>query len=143
MGKLILECLKFKIPITPMPTPRPRLGRGGVVYNPKSYSDYKKSLISFINVLNIEKADYDYIHARFYLPYPKTTSQKKRIEDFPLKTNFDCDNVIKGLCDALEQSKVIENDRCLYSMFVEKFRTTEKVGRIEFDLEIIDQEDEQ
>ena len=66
----------------------------------------------------------------------------RQIEGLPLKTNFDCDNVIKGLCDALEQADVITNDRCLWSMFIEKFRTNDSYGRIEFDLEIIE-EDEQ
>ena len=140
MVKIISECLRYNIPITPMPTPRPRLGRGGA-YNPKSYSDYKKSLILYIKSLNIDKGDYDYIHARFYIPFPKNTPEKRKIEDLPLKTNFDCDNVIKGLCDALEQSGVIENDRCLWSMFIEKFRTCNESGRIEFDLEIIEEDE--
>ena len=137
----ILECLRFNIPITPMPTPRPRLGRGGV-YNTKSYSQYKKNLITYIKSLNIDKDEYDYIHARFFIPFPKNTPKKRQIEGLPLKTNFDCDNVIKGLCDALEQADVITNDRCLWSMFIEKFRTNNSYGRIEFDLEIIE-EDEQ
>ena len=133
--------MKYSIPITPMPTPRPRLGKHGV-YNLNSYSKYKKGLITYIKSLNIDKDEYDYIHARFYLPFPKNTAKKNIIEGLPLKSNFDCDNVIKGLCDALEQSGVIENDRCLWAMFIEKFRTKNKEGRIEFDLEIIEEENE-
>jgi Holliday junction resolvase RusA-like endonuclease len=48
---------------------------------------------------------------------------------------FDCDNVIKGLCDALEESKIISDDRRFSSMFIEKFRTTNNVGRIDFELQ--------
>ncbi len=136
MAEHILECLKYKIPITPMPTPRPRLGKGGV-YNPKKYTEYKKSLIAYIHSLDLKADDYDYIHARFFIPFPKSTPKKKRINNSPLKSVFDCDNVIKGLCDALEQSNIITDDRAIWSMFVEKFRTTDDSGRIEFDLEIV------
>ena len=113
------------IPICPMPTPRPRLGKYGA-YNKSSYSSYKKALIMCISTLSIPKQDYDYIHAKFYIPYPKSAPKKSLIDKFPLRSNFDCDNVIKGLMDALEQSNVVVDDRQISSMFVEKFRTTSK-----------------
>ena len=129
----------FVIPITPIPTPRPRLGRFGV-YNTKKYSEYKKKLIMWISLLKIPKNNYDYIHAKFYIPYPKNTAKKKLIEGQYLKTKFDCDNIIKGLLDALEQSKTIENDSCICSMFIEKFRTCKEFGRIEFNFNTITNE---
>jgi len=122
------------LPITPKPTPRPRLGKYGA-YNPSKYKKYKNNIKSFLSLLKIPKDDYDYIHAKFFVPYPKSTPKKNLIDNFPLRQCFDCDNVIKGLCDALEESGVINDDRLLSSMFVEKFRTTNKDGRIEFELQ--------
>ena len=122
------------LPITPMPTPRPRLGKYGA-YNPSKYKKYKNNIKSFLSLLKIPKDDYDYIHAKFFVPYPKSTPKKNLIDNFPLRQCFDCDNVIKGLCDALEESGVINDDRLFSSMFVEKFRTTNKDGRIEFELQ--------
>jgi len=124
----------YIIPIEPKPTPRPRAGKYGV-YNPKSYTQYKKSLIAFIHSLKIPNQDYDYIHAKFYIPYPKNTSKVKLVDSFPLRQCFDCDNVIKGLCDALEQANVINDDRQISSMYIEKYRTIKPEGYIEFELQ--------
>lgn len=132
----------YLIPVTPKPTPRPRLGKNGV-YNQPNYKAYKQNLIKWISLLNIPRNNYDFIWAKFYVPYPKNTPKKKLIDKYPLKEVFDCDNVIKGLCDALEQSNVIHNDRCFCSMMIEKFRTTSDVGRIEFELTKFDNPYEQ
>ena len=124
----------YRIPIEPMPTPRPRASRFGV-YNPKKYTDYKKSLITYLLSLNIPNKDYDYIHAKFYVSYPKSTPKKNLIDNFPLRQCFDCDNVIKGLCDSLEQANVIGDDRQISSMYIEKYRTINPEGYIEFELQ--------
>lgn len=124
----------YRIPIEPMPTPRPRASRFGV-YNPKKYTDYKKSLITYLLSLNIPNKDYDYIHAKFYVSYPKSTPKKNLIDKFPLRQCFDCDNVIKGLCDSLEQANVIGDDRQISSMYIEKYRTIKPEGYIEFELQ--------
>ena len=121
-----------------MPTPRPRLGKHGV-YNPKQYKHYKNSIKTLLVLYKVPKGDYDYIHARFYVPYPKSTPKKNLIADFPLRQCFDCDNVIKGLCDALEETKIISDDRKFSSMFIEKFRTLNKEGRIDFELQTFDE----
>lgn len=120
-----------------MPTPRPRLGRHGVFNAPK-YTSYKKSLIQFLSLLKIPRKDYEYVHAKFYIPYPKSTAKQHLINNYPLRQCFDCDNVIKGLCDALEQANILENDRQLSSMYIEKFRTTERLGYIEFELQTLE-----
>ena len=126
----------YRIPINPIPTPRPRVGKYGV-YNPKHYTNYKKALIQYLSLLKIPEGDYDYIHAKFFVPYPKDTPKKRLINNFPLRQCFDCDNVIKGLCDALEQANVVADDRQLSSMFIQKYRTTDKQGYIEFELQTI------
>jgi len=117
-----------------MPTPRPRFGKNGA-YNTTKYSKYKKAIIFFLSELKIPVGDYDYIHAKFFVPYPKSTPKKTLIDNYPLRQCFDCDNVIKGLCDALQDAKIIEDDRLFSSMFVEKYRTTQAEGRIEFELQ--------
>lgn len=127
----------YRIPITPMPTPRPRLGKNGA-YNKPEYTAYKKNLIKWIALLKIPKQDYDYIHAKFYVPYPKSTPKKRLINNYPLRQCFDCDNVIKGLCDALEQAKILSNDTQLSGMYIQKYRTTETIGYIEFELQTIE-----
>ena len=127
----------YRLPITPLPTPRPRLGKHGA-YNPPKYTAYKKSLIQWLSLLKIPNKEYDYIHARFFVPYPKDTPKKRRINNLPLQQCFDCDNVIKGLCDALEQAKILNDDRQLSSMFIQKYRTTEEKGYIEFELQTIE-----
>ena len=95
----------------------------------KDYKKYDALLLhgsagtgkTFIALYKIPKDDYDYIHAKFFVPYPKNTPKKHLIDEYPLRMCFDCDNVIKGLCDALEESKVIKDDRLFSSMFIEKF----------------------
>lgn len=129
-----MDELKYILNIIPKPTPRPRFGKYSV-YNKPEYTKYKNDLIFLIKNLNIKKGDYDYLHARFYFTYPKNTSKKKRINNFPLRTKCDCDNLAKGLMDALEYSGVINNDRQFSSVFFEKKYTTKENSYIEFDLE--------
>ena len=58
----------WTIPVTPMATPRPRLGKNGVFNEPK-YTKYKNDLVNWISILKIPKGDYDFIHAHllFYI----------------------------------------------------------------------------
>jgi len=130
----------YRIPICPIPTPRPRLGKYGV-YNEPKYKSYKQSIIQYLSLLNIPRLDYDYLHAKFYIPYPKSAPKKSLIDCCPLRSNFDCDNVIKGLMDALEQSNTIDNDRQISSLFIEKFRTTNSEGFIEFELQYVGEDE--
>lgn len=91
-----------------------------------------------IKATNIQKDDYDYIHARFFFPYPKATAQKRRIEGYPMRIKCDLDNLTKGLKDALEQGGIIEDDRQICAEFCEKYYTTGE-PRIEFELEVFDE----
>lgn len=105
-----------------MPTPRPRFN-GRFAYMPKTYVQYQKDLVSLLLEKGIEKADYYKIHMVFHFAYPKSTPKKRRVEGEPLRTNFDCDNLAKGVMDALEKSEIIENDKQFWSIKSEKFRT--------------------
>lgn len=125
--------MTYTLHITPQPTPRPRLGRYGV-YNTREYSKYKTDLIFLIIGLHIPKAQYDHLTAMIYIPFPKSTAKKNRIDGQRHHVKPDCDNVAKGLCDALEACDVLKNDSQLFAIQIFKFYTTEEIGRIEFTL---------
>ena len=133
LGQLFMDKPTYTLEIEPRPTPRPRLGRYGV-YNHPAYTDYKRNLMWLLKSKSIPIKDYDSIHARFYFTYPKKTAKKNRIDNAPMRKKCDCDNLVKGLLDALESVKVINNDRQFYSIFVEKFYTCKEKGYIEFEL---------
>ena len=107
---------------TGMPTPRPRFN-GKFAYMPKSYNDYQKRLVALLLELGVPKASYKRISLVFHFSYPKSTPKYKRLEGVPLLNKFDCDNLAKGVMDALEKAGVVEDDRQFYSIKVEKFRT--------------------
>jgi len=125
---------KYNINITPKPTPRPRLGKYGA-YNKTDYTKYKNDLIFLIKLLSIPKEDYYFLKARFFFPYPKNTPKKKLIDLAPLRKKCDLDNVVKGLMDALEKADVINNDRQISTLLIEKKYTLKERGYIEFDLD--------
>ena len=125
--------LKYKIELTPKPTPRPRLGRYGV-YNKSEYKKHQTDMMYFINSLNIPKEDYSHLTAIFYFPYPKKTSQKNRVDLALMRNKCDLDNLVKGLMDALEKTSVINNDRQISSLILEKRYTLREGGHIEFEL---------
>jgi len=122
----------YQINLIPKPTPRPRVKtifkngkRINVTYYPKDYQTYKDNLCLLIKALHIPKGDYKELWATFGVPYPKHVKggKKARIESKPMREKFDCDNVCKGLMDALEQAGVLENDRQIYMTHVCKLRT--------------------
>tara|TARA_Y100000004_G_C8921460_1_gene415596 strand:- start:816 stop:1223 length:408 start_codon:yes stop_codon:yes gene_type:complete len=123
---------KYKLSVIPKPTPRPRLGRYGT-YNKKEYTKYKNDLMILIKSLRIPKKDYSLVRACFLFPYPKRTPQKKRIHLAPLRNKCDLDNLVKGLLDALEKVEVINNDRQIFSLQIEKRFTVREQGAILFD----------
>ena len=110
--------------IAGMPTPRPRFN-GKFAYMPKTYNDYQKSLVALIHEIGIEKRDYCRIKMTFHFSYPKSTPKYKRLDGAPLRSKFDCDNLAKGVMDALEKAGVVDDDRQFYQVKVDKYRTTE------------------
>lgn len=108
-----------------MPTPRPRFN-GRFAYMPKTYVQYQKDLVALILEQGIPKDDYFKIHIIFHFSYPKSTPKKNRLEGLPMRNKFDCDNLAKGVMDALEKAEIIENDRQFWSIQSEKFRTLQE-----------------
>ena len=119
VGAFFMIPLKYNIELNPKPTPRPRLGKYGV-YNKSDYKKYQTDMMYFVNSLNIPKDDYSHLSARFYFPYPKTTSKKNRVDLALMRNKCDLDNLVKGLMDVLEKTSVINNDRQISSLFLEK-----------------------
>jgi Holliday junction resolvase RusA-like endonuclease len=92
-------------------------------------------LIFLIKALQRPTGDYSYVRVNFYFPYPASESKSKRIDGAPMRYKYDVDNLIKGLFDALQQAEVVEDDRIIAGVYAEKLFTTNKQGRIEFELE--------
>jgi Holliday junction resolvase RusA-like endonuclease len=117
--------LEFQLDVAGMPTPRPRFN-GKFAYMPKTYTEYQKMLVSLIHSLGVTNADYRRLHLIFHFEYPKSTPKYKRLDGVPLLNKFDADNLAKGVMDALQKAGILEDDRQIYDLRVEKYRTTEK-----------------
>lgn len=122
----------YTLHIKGMPTPRPRKGKWGI-YSPTPYKKYLEELSNCIRGLGVPDQDYSGIMVRFFFEYPKSTPKKKQIDLEPHRSKFDCDNLVKGLLDALTYAEVLRDDSQISSVCVSKFYTLEE-NRIEFDL---------
>ena len=130
----------IRIEIEPMPTPRPRMRvikkRDGKsfasVYNDSKYTKYKNDLTKEILALNLKKDDYYKLDIVFFLPYPKSTAKKRRVDSAPHRRKPDKDNFEKAFMDALESSGLIANDGQISDGVIMKRYTTEAKGFIMF-----------
>lgn len=129
-----MEKLTYKLEIEGYPYQRPRLSRNHVHNTPK-YTQHKKDLALAILEKSIPKNNYEYIRIHFYFPYPESEPKKNRLDLAPMSRKYDIDNLIKSFMDALQMSKVIDNDVCICGVYAEKIFTVEKKGWIEFELE--------
>lgn len=100
----------YRLEITPRPTPRPRFGKYGQVHNTPEYNKYLKDLVVLIKELRVPKKDYFKLDAMFFMPYPKTTAKKRKVDNVPHRKKPDRDNFEKGLMDALEKAGLLAND---------------------------------
>jgi Holliday junction resolvase RusA-like endonuclease len=122
--------IRCQLDICPKPTPRPRQGinrkTGKKIFHyPTKYHKYKDDLLLLIKSKKIPKKDYKEIWATFLVKYPKQYKggEKAKIENAPMRQKFDCDNVLKGLLDGLQQANVIEDDRQIYITHTSKLWT--------------------
>lgn len=134
--------MSYLIWIQPKPTPRPRVKsiiknnkKISITYYPQSYNQYKQLLSTKISELKVIPKDYSELHITFGVPYPKNVKggKKNKIEGKPMRNKFDCDNVVKGVMDSLENLKIISNDRQIYVLCVAKLWTNTE-GYIKFQL---------
>lgn len=122
---------KYIINLSPQEAPRPRAGKR--VFNPESYTRYKKDLMAHMVRLQIPKEDYRGITIACYMPYSMSTPDKDKVEAFHLNTP-DWDNLAKPIMDALQASGIIKNDsRLSFGVFV-KIMAKSFSGRTEFTL---------
>ncbi len=113
--------MEFVLDIAGMPTPRPRFN-GKFAYMPKTYNAYQQALVALIHEQGIPVGDYTRIAIVFHFAYPKSTPKYKRLEGVPMRNKFDCDNLAKGVMDALEKAEIIEDDRKFFSVKSEKIQ---------------------
>ncbi len=121
------------IPITAKPAPRPRFSKWGA-YNTADYTKHKQSLELLLNSLHIPKHDWCKLSVLCAFPYSKSEPKKNRIDSQPHRNKFDCDNLIKPLCDAMQNIGVLINDSQLSEMAIKKIYTTKAEGYITFRL---------
>lgn len=156
--QLLLEMIAYEkhirsqydhtINIDPMPTPRPRsrvmTTRAGqpcapyvLVYQEPTYVKYMDNIQKLLKdaKLGLKPGNYSQLFVTFYIPYPPSTPQKKRVEGAEHKKKPDYDNYIKGFQDAMEKAGLlIGGDGQLSTGAVKKRYTTQPNGRISFNL---------
>jgi len=123
----------YTLNITPQATPRPRFSRWGA-YNTPKYTEYKKALEVLLKGLEIPNKDYYQLSTTMFFPYPKSTPKKNRLEGGLHRNRLDCDNIVKGLQDAMQNCGVLINDSQISDLIVRKRWTTKSEGYIIFEL---------
>ena len=99
--------IKIVIPGTPIPQSRPRFTRQGHAYESQRSRDYKKVVaIAAEAVMGAREPLRGalWCNVIFYMPIPKSTSQKRRKEltgAFVTKKTGDIDNLLKAVTDAM------------------------------------------
>ena len=130
-----MEKLKHRIDLEGYPCQRPRLGKYGNTHNPIKYTKHKRLLAFLLKNSGIPKGDYRAVKLHYFFPYPASEPKKNRIDLAPYNRKYDVDNLVKSFFDALQDSGIIEDDRCICGVTAVKLFTTEKKGWIEFEIE--------
>jgi|ETNvirnome_2_130_1030620.scaffolds.fasta_scaffold06330_4 Holliday junction resolvase RusA-like endonuclease len=95
--------------------PRPRRSRGGGVFMPKPYKDWKKQVVELLqNATDVRDIELCEVKMLFLFAKPKRL--KKTLGRVPRGTKPDTDNLAKGLLDALQDSGIIKDDKLVYKM---------------------------
>lgn len=97
-----MKTLKLFIPVTPVPKARPRMGKNGRVYTPKTTAVYEDKLKKFFkDAWGMDTPPMQgpiMAEVWFYMPRPKSVPKKKKYPD----TKPDIDNLEKAVFDALD-----------------------------------------
>lgn len=121
--------------ITPVACPRPRFNRKtGGVYYPKQYTQYRKELCSLLDKIHypiMDKEDADKAMS-LYAIFAFNSYQNA-----PCIGKIDLDNLVKALCDTLQDYGAIIDDRQITFITTRKEFTKEK-SHICFKLEPLD-----
>ena len=141
---------KIKLPINPVPASRPRVTRWGVYYG-KAYTQFKKEIQQWKeqNTPTLPKNALSQpckVHIGFYLPLPKNTSKKRKIEldGTYCDTKQDLDNLVKGVLDYVlgnsspdkkdKKPTFISDDKLVVELSCYKKWTSSEQGWIECDI---------
>jgi len=112
----------------PKPQPRPRLAGNGRTYNPKSADAWKNQIIAAFLPCRREKITEPVaLHICFYLPAPKSMGLPK-CTIVPHTAKPDNDNLQKSTIDAITAAGVWKDDALVYTIFSEKYYSSDKTG---------------
>lgn len=154
MTEIIAQTDVYVLPISPMPAPRPR---GRVVqpkgkkpfvsiYNPPEYMQWKDQVSVMVSRLKIPRGNWNTINAVFFIPIPKSYSEKMKLNMHGKlhEQKPDWDNYIKGLQDGIQMStdfmekfnvqSPLADDSSISTAAVKKIWINDPVGKIVFSL---------
>ena len=154
MTEIIAQTEVYVLPITPMPSPRPRArivqpkDRKPFVsiYNPPEYMKWKDRVSFMVGELKIPKGDWNTINAVFYIPVPKSFSGKIKMNMHGKlhEQKPDWDNYVKALQDGIQMTSEfidkfkmqspISDDSSISTGAVRKVWINDPVGKIVFSL---------
>lgn len=122
-------------PYVPKPKGRPKFGRGGHAYTPKTTADYEKSIKDYYSESTNDYYDGAIsVKLVFNMPIPSSASKKQKalMESGVVKCtkhNGDIDNLVKAVLDALNE--VAFKDDCLITKIsAEKKYTSSTPGTL-------------
>lgn len=121
-----------------MSCPRPRARRFGGVYMPKNYMIWKKqakkAILAIVgddligdakNIYPIDKPIE--LHCKFVFKRPNCyRRQKDPFLEFPHTKRKDLDNLVKSLCDVLQDSNLIRDDCLIHKIVASKLYSNKK-----------------
>jgi Holliday junction resolvase RusA-like endonuclease len=118
-----ISVVRFFFPGEPVPAARPQGGKWGY-YTPAKYRAYKSRLVSYIrshyitNLISAPSTVNKSLRAKF-LKQQKGVKYLFNLIVYPKYDRGDWDNYGKSVCDALEQSELIFNDKQIKKAYVE------------------------
>ena len=111
-----IKPIRIEICLTPKACPRPRVTKFGHCYMPKDYKDWCHAVALIANSqykgLPIQDCAIDlvFVHKR-----PKS-KRGKPTQRLPRCAKPDLDNQIKGILDALQAARILEDDRFIFKI---------------------------
>tara|TARA_R100001163_G_scaffold65741_1_gene64405 strand:- start:3026 stop:3430 length:405 start_codon:yes stop_codon:yes gene_type:complete len=115
--------IDFKIPLSCVACPRPRVTSRGVYY-PKRYQEFKKRCVQYMKVLGIQMEKDKFLHVEY-------TIVLKRIYQMSVKkygsgrvfkpSRPDLDNFVKSLNDCMQEAGMIADDSQIVSFKASKY----------------------
>ena len=144
----------YTLRMTPYPTPRVRArivkpkGKEPFVsmYNPGDYTDWKNEISHKVHGLNIKKRNWNTLNAVFFIPIPKSYSNKLKMSLHGTlhEQKPDWDNYAKGLQDGIQMTSdliekhflisPISDDSSISSAAIRKIWINDPIGKIVFTL---------